>query len=63
MKKQRTQILIPNLCWGAFFVALVFLVVMPCALGQRGQQAFSKKFSQVKEPSKMDGGTWTMNES
>src|SRR6266540_1834488 len=61
MKKQSTTI-ISNLCWSAVFVILLLLVtqVIPRALGQRGQQAISKRPSQVEEPLRLGGATWTL---
>src|SRR5882724_8364812 len=58
MKKQRTTTITKSLRWGAVFVALLFLIVMPRGLGQRGQQAISHRPSQVEEPSSLDGATW-----
>src|SRR6266513_2927868 len=61
MKKQRTRTIITAFRWGSFFVVLLILViqVMPRALGQRD----IKITLNVKAPSNLDGGSWTVTDS
>src|SRR4029453_13843061 len=61
MNKQSTPTTMTCLRWSAFFLVLLFLViqVMPCALGQRSGRHISKRTSNVRAPSELDGGTWT----
>src|SRR4029077_6182409 len=63
MKKQRTTSIITNLRCGAFFGVLLFLIVMPRALGERGQQVISRRTPHVEPPSQLDGGSWTLTGS
>src|SRR5713101_7766505 len=63
MKKQRTTTIITSLRWYGFFVALLFLVVMPRGLGQRGQQATSLRPSYIEPLSNLDNGIWTVTGS
>src|SRR5205807_2185221 len=65
MKRQTTTTIIANLRWSALFLFLLFLGIqlMPDALGQRGERAFSQRPSHVEAPSNLDGATWTVTDS
>ena len=65
MKKQRSTTIITTFRWSVLLVVMLFLgiQVLPCALGQKDQQAIGKRAPHIRPPSRPNGGTWTFTGS